>query len=77
MGRNYKGEDFILMKDFVRSRTVQNCGEWVCERVIFSSPRGLAGRGEVPDLAGRGELNHKPSLPSCSQFRSSDPLPVG
>ena len=52
-GRNYKGEDFILMKDLVRSRAVQNRGEWVCERVIFSSPRGLSGQGEVPDLAGR------------------------
>ena len=53
MGRNYEGEDFVLMKDLVRSRTVQNCGEWVCERVIFSLPRGLAGQGKVPDLAGR------------------------
>ena len=53
MGRNYKEEDFILMKDLVASRAVQNCGEWLCERVIFSLPRGLAGWGEVPDLAGR------------------------
>ena len=43
MGRNYKEEDFILMKDLVASRAVQNRGECLCERVIFSLPRGLAG----------------------------------